>query len=57
MVSPHRHCAACDLALVQDGLSTTMELDAVAGHLAPDAASQARLPRIIGRIEAISKLS
>ena len=35
----------------------TSFIDAVAGHLAPDAASQARLPRIIGRIEAISKLS
>lgn len=35
----------------------TRFIDAVAGHLAPDAASQARLPRIIGRIEAISKLS
>ena len=35
----------------------TKFIDAVAGHLAPDAASQARLPRIIGRIEAISKLS
>ena len=32
-------------------------IDAVAGHLAPDAASQARLPGVIGRIEAISKLS
>ena len=35
----------------------TRFIDAVAGHLAPDDASQARLPRIIGRIEAISKLS
>ena len=35
----------------------TRFIDAVAGHLAPDAASQARLPGIIGRIEAISKLS
>ena len=32
-------------------------IDAVAGHLAPDQASQARLPRIIGMVEAISKLS
>lgn len=32
-------------------------IDAVAGHLAPDDASQARLPRIIGVVEAISKLS
>ncbi len=35
----------------------TRFIDAVAGHLAPDAASQARLPRIIGRIGVISKLS
>ena len=35
----------------------TRFIDAVAGHLAPDAASQARLPGIVGRIEAISKLS
>jgi hypothetical protein len=32
-------------------------IDAVAGHLAPDAASQGRLPGIIRRIETISKLS
>lgn len=35
----------------------TRFIDAVAGHLAPDAVSQARLPRIIGTVEAISKLS
>ena len=35
----------------------TRFIDAVAGHLAPDAASQARLPGIIGTIEAISTLS
>jgi len=32
-------------------------IDAIAGHLAPDAASQARLPRIAAGVEAISKLS
>jgi len=32
-------------------------INAVAGHLAPDEASQARLPRIIETIEVISKLS
>lgn len=32
-------------------------IDALAGHLAPDQASQARLPRIIGTVEAISQLS
>jgi hypothetical protein len=31
-------------------------IDAVAGHLAPDEASQARLPRILAAVEAISKL-
>ncbi len=35
----------------------TRFIDAMAGHLAPDEASQARLPRIIGTVEAISKLS
>jgi len=33
----------------------TRFIDAVAGHLAPDAASQARLPRIIGTVEAIAE--
>lgn len=32
-------------------------INAVAGHLAPDEASQARLPRIIDSIDAISKMS
>ena len=32
-------------------------IDAIAGHLAPDEASQARLPGIINTIEAIGKLS
>jgi len=47
-----------ELALRFEALrQNTRFIDAVAGHLAPDAASQARLPRIIGTVEAISKLS